>query len=347
MPLQIIKSEVTDINADALVSVENESSYYKSRANSLYAKAGRCLKKERRIFGECIPGNAIITSPGKLNSKYVIHTSIPNEFNENHDETTLSSCYNSVLSLAKDKDCASIAIPLLYMDFQGFNKEKALKIAVDTISEFLNVNDMMIYLSVPDKSIYQIDINLQSDLEKYIRDVFFEPSILYEAGAYANSKREKRTSSPKKKATEDILPYYETESFEETTIRSSAKYNGSLIESLKHLDESFSEMLLRKIDSSGMTDAECYKKANIDRKLFSKIRSDKLYRPSKQTVIAFSIALELSLEETKEMLMKAGFALSHSNKFDVIIEYFIKAQDYNIYKINEALYEFDQPLLGM
>ena len=187
---------------------------------------------------------------------------------------------------------------------------------------------MMVYIVIFDRKAYQISSKLFADINAYIDDRYDEEH----RDSYAE-----RISRLHSLAAEESCPIPAAPMVAKAA---------SLDDALKQIDESFSEMLLRKIDECGMTDAECYKKANIDRKLFSKIRSDKLYRPSKPTVIAFALALELPLDELKDMLSKAGFALSHSSKFDIIVEYFVERGNYNVFEINEALFAFDQSLIG-
>ena len=330
MPLQIVRNDITKMKVDVIVNAANSSLLGGGGVDGcIHRAAGPELLLECKTLGGCETGSAKITKGYRLPCKYVIHAVGPRWRDGKHGEREkLVSCYRTSLALAKEHGCETVAFPLISSGIYGYPKDQALKVAIDTISDFLLENDMTVYIVIFDRKAYQIGEKLFSDIAAYIDDT------------YVDEHTDSRASQLRRM---QMLSEEPEKAIYGAPMAASAK---SLDDALSQIDESFSEMLLRKIDESGMTDAQCYKKANIDRKLFSKIRSDKSYRPSKPTVIAFALALELPLNEMKEMLMKAGFALSHSNKFDVIIEYFVKKRNYNVFEINEALFAFDQNLLG-
>lgn len=346
MPLQIVRNDITKMNVDAIVNAAKSSLLGGGGVDGcIHQAAGPTLLAECRTLGGCETGSAKVTGAGKLPCRYVIHAVGPRWRGGGHGERDLLiSCYRTALLLAKEKECGTVAFPLISSGIYGYPKDQALRVAIDTISEFLLQNDMTVYLVIFDKKSYQISGKLFDDIAEYIDDNYVDehadgsPERLRGLNAFREKVFRRDTSVYEKAASAPCPPM--------PMAAAAPVPFGSLDDALKQIDESFSEMLLRKIDESGMTDAECYKKANIDRKLFSKIRGDKHYRPSKPTAIAFAIALELPLGETKDMLMKAGFALSRSSKFDIIIEYFIEHGNYNIFEINEALFAFDQSLLG-
>ena len=346
MPIQIIRNDITKIECDVIVNAANSTLLGGGGVDgAIHKAAGKGLLFECMKLGGCKVGQAKITGGHKLPCKYVIHTVGPEWKDGNHGEKKLlESCYRESLKLAMANDCESVAFPLISSGVYGYPKDQALKVAIDVITQFLLEHDMLVYIVVFDKSAFQISEKLFSDIASYIDDKYVdthfefnrtrrnelgESTILGETRIFPNAWDELSDTAQLAPQPSMAMPKMQ-----------------SLDDALNRIDESFSEMLLRKIDEKGMKDSECYKKANIDRKLFSKIRSDAHYKPSKTTAIAFAIALELPLNETKDFLMKAGFALSHSNKFDIIIEYFITNGNYNIFEINEALFAFDQSLLG-
>ncbi len=345
MPLEIIRNDITKMEVCAIVNAANETLLGGGGVDGcIHKAAGKGLLEECQTLGGCQTGRAKVTGAYNLPCKYVIHTVGPVWEGGNYGEKELLiSCYKESLAIAKEKKCESVAFPLISSGVFGYPKDKALKVAVDTIGEFLLENDMTVYIVIFDRASYSIGEKLFSDIKQFIDD-----NYVREYTDCAVERRRQTTLFRKKKLAASVsMPLREAEAdlpFHKTYIDES--FDNDLEHLIDCIDESFSQMLLRKIDEKKITDAECYKKANIDRKLFSKIRSDVNYKPSKQTAIAFAIALELPLEETKEMLCKAGFALSRSNKFDIIIEYFITKGNYNVFEINEALFAFDQHLLG-
>ncbi|MBR3591242.1 MAG: O-acetyl-ADP-ribose deacetylase [Clostridia bacterium] len=330
MPLEIVRNDITKMTVDAIVNAANESLLGGGGVDgAIHHAAGAGLLAECKTLGGCKTGKAKITGGYNLPAKYVIHTVGPVYEDGKHGEKDLlESCYRESLALAKKRNCETVAFPLISSGVYGYPKDQALKVAIDVISTFLLENDMTVYIVIFDKAAYKISEKLFSDIAEYIDDNYVDEHTDYR-------RESTRMNVPMQAIMADEI------------CECKALFTEDDLDSkLKQIDESFSQMLLRKIDEKGMTDAECYKKANIDRKLFSKIRSDVHYKPSKPTAIAFAISLELSLDETEDMLKKAGFALSHSNKFDIIIEYFISKGNYNIFEINEALFAFDQSLLG-
>ena len=248
------------------------------------------------------------------------------------EKERLISAYRSSLELALAHRCETVAFPLISSGVYGYPKDQALKVAVDTIGDFLLAHDMTVYLVVFDRAAYAIGEKLFADIAAWIDDRYVD------AHTDSRETQYRRAMSAQLGVGMPAPSCAVAEAGEDTFEQ--------LLACLNQLDESFSQMLLRKIDERGITDAQCYKKANIDRKLFSKIRSDVHYKPSKPTALAFAVALELPLEEARELLGKAGYAFSHASKFDVIVEYFIAHRNYNIFEINEALFAFDQSLLG-
>ena len=326
MPLLFIRNDITKMPVDAIVNAANESLLGGGGVDGcIHRAAGPELLAECRRLGGCRTGEAKLTGAYRLPCRYVIHTVGPVwRGGENGEREQLVSCYRASLLLAQEHGCETVAFPLISSGIFGYPKDQALRVAVDTIGAFLLEHDMTVYLVIFDRRAYQISGKLFADIAEYIDDHYVE------AHTDLGAERLRRGALHREMVAPMCAPMAAP----------------ALDDLLEHLDAGFSETLLRLIDRSGKKDSEVYKKANVDRKLFSKIRNNPNYKPSKPTALAFAIALELDLAETKDLLARAGYALSASSKFDVIVEYFIRQRNYDIFAINEALFAFDQSLLG-
>lgn len=342
MPIKIVRNDITKMCCDAIVNPTNEDLFPSGGTDAaIHIAAGSKLLADCKKIGYCNVGDAKITPAYDLPAKYVVHTVGPVwEGGERGEHSKLEACYRNSLSLAKAHKCQSIAFPLISSGLYGYPKDKVLKVAVGAVSEFLADNDMEVFIVVYDKESYRISEKIFSGVKAFIDDNYTDIE------KHSVACREE-TSAPMYRARPmpriaESIAYQNIE----RAPKKAPEPKKSLEEMLNSLDESFAEMLFRLIDAKGMTDVECYKRANVDKKTFSKIKCNKSYRPSKVTAVSFAIALELTLEETNALLRTVGMSLSRSNKFDVIIEFFITNGIYDIYEINETLFQFDQLLLG-
>ena len=334
MPFTIIRQDITRMQVDAIVNAANtDLAMGGGVCGAIFRAAGPArLQAACDKVAPIKTGGAAITPGFNLPAKFVIHAVGPvySRQNPGQSEQLLRSAYTESLKLAQKHQCESIAFPLISSGIYGYPKDEALQVATAAIKDFLADHDMDVYLVIFDRVAFAVSEELLGAVESYIDENYVDTHAV----------RRRELLEVEYKAISDAMM---APSFAGTAPMAASKGLDDLID---ELDEPFNTTLLRLIDAKGKTDAEVYKRANIDRKLFSKIRTGKGYMPSKRTILALAIALELTLPETDDLLERAGYALSHSQKFDVIVEYFIVSGKYDIFEINEVLFKYDQPLLG-
>ncbi len=357
MPFEIVRNDIVNMQVDAIVNTANSKPIIGYGCDAgIHKKAGPELLQAREKIGAIGVGQVAITPGFDLDAEYVLHAVGPIWQDGTHnEEKLLRQCYDKALSLAWEYKCESIAFPLLSAGNHGFPKALALQIAIAAFSSFLMEHEMQIYLVVFSDDAFALSEKLFHSVASYIDENYILDKKLDEYGvADKRDVREAELMQIRRALERQRNLRYQQELLadEECVVQSVAMgvdedasaYD--LADLLDETDAGFSETLLLLIDRTGKKDSEIYKKANVDRKLFSKIRNNKNYKPSKSTALAFAIALELDLDETKDFIGRAGYALTHSSKFDIIVEYFIKKRNFNIHEINLALFEFDQSLLG-
>ena len=340
MPFTIVRNDITHMQVDAVVNTANPQPIIGEGVDAaIHAAAGPQLLQARQAIGPIAPGSCAITPGFDLPARHVIHTVGPAWQDGSHgEEGLLRSCYARSLTLAAQHHCTSVAFPLISSGTYGFPKALALQTAVSAISAFLLEQEMQVYLVVFDRQAFDLSGQLFSDVASYIDEHY---ALLHRSRENAVARR-RRAAMQEMQAMQDACCAPAPAPDIGPELDALWDPDGFTFET----DAGFSETLLHLIDQSGEKDSAVYKRANISRQHFSKIRSDSNYRPTKSTVLAFAIALRLDLPQTRDLLERAGYALSRSSMTDAIVRCFIEHGHYNINDINLALFKYDQPQLG-
>ena len=355
MPLTIVRQDITQMKVDAIVNAANtELQMGGGVCGAIFQAAGR--KKLQSACEQLAPievGEAVATPGFRLPADFVIHTAGPVYRSQDveQSEALLRACYVNCLNLAVSRGCDSIAFPLISSGVYGYPIKEALAVASSAIQGWLEDEELDVYLVLFDGEAFEISTQVLGDVEAYISANYVKSRSQVRRHLLPVEREALRATDPfvGHDAGPDVThggdPFLSSSFLAPGPVAGGDEARG-VVDALSNLDEPFSAVLLHLIDAKGQSDIQVYKRANIDRRLFSKIRNGNGYVPSKRTVIALAIALELSLDEADDLLTCAGYALSHSQRFDVIVEYFMVNGMYDIFTINQVPFEYGQPLLG-
>ena len=350
MSFSIIRNDITKVKADAIVNTANPEPIVGNGTDSaIYAAAGKdLLLAERKKIGAIEPGCAVSTPAFNLGAKYIIHTVGPAWVDGSHGERdTLHSCYQNSLALAAELRCKSIAFPLIATGVYGFPRDEALNLALSEIGRFLLTHEMQVTLVVFDMNTVRLSEDVMGGIEQFIDEHAAQEILEEEYGGGAAEEYRRRMQWRRQQASMSsavIEPETVPAMPEPAPLPDFS--GGNLDDVLGAAGKSFQQRLFELIDLSGLDDVTVYKKANIDRKVFSRIRCKPDYKPTKKTAVAFAVALRLDLPTTLDLLARAELALSPSSRFDLIVSYFITHKIYDIFEINAALFKYGQPILG-
>ena len=340
MPFKIVRNDITKMKVDAIVNTANEAPIYSLGVDTaVYLAAGvEELLAERRRIGFMEEGEVAITSGFRLPAKYIIHAVSPCYLNGSiGEEDRLRSCYQKSLQLAYEHGCKSIAFPLISTGNFGYPKEEALRVAADESNAFLLKHEMQIYLVVFDEKSTELALRLNPSLEAYIdHNYVCEQREIEYGDVYFNS--EKLCAESRVLLKEKSMPAlgkWEEEEYYDFLEENESALN----ERMKHMSDTFQEYLFYLIESKDLTNAQVYKRAIITKQLFSKIKLNPDYHPDKATAMRLCVGAELSLDETVDLLARAGYALSPCDKRDIIFSFFIENKVFDMIEIDIALEE--------
>ena len=343
MPFQIIRNDITKIKADAIVNTANPEV----------------------MVGPGV-GEVAATPAGNLPAKYIFHESSPIWIDGNHNEPEmLRLCYDRCLNLALQHNCESIAFPLLASSAYGFPKDVSLRIAIDAFRSFLSEHELEIYLVVYDDQTKRLSDEMFNGVRSFVDQRYnaarpVNPFMCVAPSISASMAPDFSQTEPAPKPAKGSKKRFNIPSFRRDKSTSSERDDDASIGSVEsrqvfsgavpsqpletYVDRfenqeilTFGEYLQQLINKKGMTNKEVYFESNLTKQYFSKLINNKVGNPAKEKLLCIAVALKLNIDETKDFLLHAGYAISPYSKIDLVFEYYIRNGIYDVYEISFAL----------